>query len=312
MTIQINRTLLITILIIALVLAGFYASFKAIQALRRFTALVYSPLDREVEKPALGVPGKIENIAAAAGDKTVSLAWSAPDKGKAAITHYRIYRSAGSKKESFLDLTKGLSYIDGNVENNVVYYYWISAVNDIGEGPLSSAVKVIPKGLNANQVPLVQPTTVVFSATAPFVITNLASAGGDSLISLAWSTPYNGGRTITHYKIYRRTANEAERFIANSYITVFTDFGLVNGVRYYYRVTAVNAIGESFYSNETSNIPRAITPVYQTIPVYQPISYVASTVTREPDAITNLSARVSDARIILSWSAPYDGGESID
>src|SRR5262249_4936251 len=74
-------------------------------------------------------------------------------------------------------------------------------------------------------------------------------------VSLSWA-PSSG---VTSYNIYRSTSSGGEgstpyrtRIAMNS----FTDTGLSNGTRYYYQVTAVNSVGQSSRSNETSATPQ--------------------------------------------------------
>ena len=62
----------------------------------------------------------------------------------------------------------------------------------------------------------------------------------------------------------------------------FTDSGLVNGVTYYYILTATNQIGESLPSPEAS-----ATPI--------------------PSTGTNLTALVAGSHVIISWPQTYVG-----
>ncbi|HWH71819.1 MAG TPA: fibronectin type III domain-containing protein, partial [Candidatus Sulfotelmatobacter sp.] len=65
----------------------------------------------------------------------------------------------------------------------------------------------------------------------------------------------------------------------------FTDSGLVNGVTYYYILTATNQIGESLPSPEVSATP------------YGPV----------PSTGTNLTASVTGSQLMVSWPATYVG-----
>ena len=93
--------------------------------------------------------------------------------------------------------------------------------------------------------------------TLPSAPLNLAATAGNAKIDLSWSAPSsNGGSAITNYRIYRRVASSVESLIATIGNTLaYTDVTAANGQTYYYRVTAVNSLGESPKSNEASATP---------------------------------------------------------
>ena len=96
--------------------------------------------------------------------------------------------------------------------------------------------------------------------TVPSAPRNLTATASSHTIRLSWSAPSStGGAPITSYKVYRGTSagGESSTPIATTTSTSFTNSGLSNGRRYYYRVAAVNSAGTSPKSNEVSAVPHS-------------------------------------------------------
>src|SRR5579872_4750357 len=128
------------------------------------------------------------------------------------------------------------------------------------------------------------------TVTVPGSPTGLTATAGNSQVLLSWNAPSsNGGSAITGYNIYRGVISGGEgttpvATVSGSTLS-YTDTGLTNGVTYYYKVTAVNSIGESAQSNEASASPTS-----------------TSTAPGSPTSLTANS--VSSSQINLSWTAP--------
>jgi PKD repeat protein len=97
------------------------------------------------------------------------------------------------------------------------------------------------------------------AGTPPGAPTGLTATPGTGQVSLSWQAPSsNGGVNITSYRVYRGTSSGNETLVtsggcSNLGITLScTDSGLTSGQTYYYKVSAVNAIGEGAQSNEAS------------------------------------------------------------
>ncbi len=94
------------------------------------------------------------------------------------------------------------------------------------------------------------PTADTAVTAAPTVLT--ASAPGRKIL-LSWNGPLG---MVTSYKIYRGTASGGETLYQSGLTSpTFTDLNVTAGTTYYYKVTAVNAAGESVLSNEASASP---------------------------------------------------------
>ena len=113
------------------------------------------------------------------------------------------------------------------------------------------------------------------------------------MLRLAWLAPTsNGGSAVTDY-IIQRSPNGTTGWVTISdgvnTNTAYTVTGLVNGTRYYFRVCAHNAVGNSSASNVANAIP-------------VPVPTAPRTLTAAP---TNLSGQVR-----LSWVVPTSNGGS--
>src|SRR6185503_12432848 len=124
------------------------------------------------------------------------------------------------------------------------YYYRVAAVNSVGEGTQSNEVSATP--VAAAQRP-----------AAP----SLSGTAGDSVVHLSWTAPPDGGAPITSYNLYRGTSAGGETLLSSvGNVTAFDDATALNGTKYYYRVAAVNSVGEGTQSNEVSAAPVAAPP----------------------------------------------------
>jgi PKD repeat protein len=105
-------------------------------------------------------------------------------------------------------------------------------------------------------------TASPIAGTVPDAPTGLAASGANGQVSLTWNAPANdGGVAITSYKVYRGTSSGTETLLTSggcsglANVTTCTDTGLTNGTKYYYKVSAVNSIGEGAQSTEASATP---------------------------------------------------------
>ena len=190
-------------------------------------------------------PSAPQSLQATAGNAQVSLAWTAPSSdGGSAITGYRVYRGTAPNPTVALtpDLGVVTSFLDSGRTNGQIYYYKVTALNAIGESVASNEANATPSA----------------PATAPSAPQSLQATAGNAQVSLAWTAPSsNGGSAITGYRVYRGTAPNPTVALTPDLgvVTSFLDTGRTNGQIYYYKVTALNAIGESVASNEANATP---------------------------------------------------------
>lgn len=155
----------------------------------------------------------------------VFLKWTNDFSGT--ITGYNIYRSsAGLDGFGSAIAVTDYQYIDTEVINGITYYYKISAVYN-GEGAFSVTKTVIP-------------------FAAPFAPKNLSATAAGSDVSLLWSdSNIRGTYDIAGYNIYRATAASGIYIPVSgsqptTTVTSYTDVGLIQGKRYYYKVIALD------------------------------------------------------------------------
>lgn len=118
---------------------------------------------------------------------------------------------------------------------------------------------------------------VTFTAGGPG---SPAAASGDAMVMLSWSAVTGA----SSYKIYWNTKGGVTTADASMAVTgvTYTHTGLINGVSYYYRISAVTGGGvESPLSDETSATPR------------QP----------KPATPQGLTAETSSGQVVLTWQA---------
>lgn len=178
-----------------------------------------------------------ENVSAAAGNGEVQLSWNAV----AGATDYRVFRTTnGTFGTTPIATVVTPGYLNTGLVNGTTYSYRVAAHNAGGDGPFSAVVSATP-------------------GAAPIAPTNLSASAGDAMVTLSWTAVANA----TTYNVYRSTTTngQANPPLATGVNTpAFVDSPVMNGVTYFYKVTAVNAFGEGMRSTEVSATPAAPTP----------------------------------------------------
>jgi fibronectin type 3 domain-containing protein len=211
--------------------------------------------------PEPTAPAAPAGLAATAGSGSVTLNWTA----SSGATSYNVYRGTAAGSESTTAIATGIanaSYADNGLSNGTTYYYKVAAVNGGGTSPLSAEVSATP-----------QPS-------APAAPTGLTATAGSGSVTLNW-TASSGA---TSYNVYRGTsaAGESTTAIVTGITSVsYSDTGLTNGTKYYYKVAAVNAGGTSPLSAEASATPEPSAPA----------------------APTGLTATAGSGSVTLNWTA---------
>ncbi len=176
-----------------------------------------------------------------------------------------------------------------------------TGTDGIGDAPYDITIG----GVNAfDEYPLMVPFEKgKLIQTPPTPPRNLKAETHDEYVVITWLAPsYDGGTPIIQFNIYRGVTEENLNLYTNILINTtepYGDYSFINlnvtlNHTYYYKVSAVNKIGESLLSNIAN-----ATPV--------PILYDV------PTAPQNLSAKSGDSYVVLLWDPPTsDGGAAIN
>lgn len=128
--------------------------------------------------------------------------------------------------------------------------------------------------------PRVTPPWAPRSATATDI------TGG---VRLTWDAPsYNGDGVVSGYRIYRQPVGGEEERITETQLLSYDDTGVEPGVEYVWRISAVNAAGES---NASARVSRS--------------SGIAV-----PGAVAAFQAFAANDKVVLRWLAPEATGGS--
>ena len=238
-------------------------------------------------EPASTAPSTPTGLTATAGSGQVSLSWTA---ASGAAT-YNVYRGTTSGGESTTPISTGLtgtSYVDTAVVAGTMYYYKVAAVNSVGTSALSSEASAKPS-----------------APTVPSAPTGLAATAGNAQVALSW-TASSGAAS---YNVYRGTTSggEASTPVATGVTsTSYTNTGLTNGTKYYFKVAAVNSAGTSAQSTEASATPANTGPATITPSIPDNSGYFTEEALNVscPSAITAISATITAK---ITTGATYDG-----
>ena len=225
-------------------------------------------------------------LTATPGSTQVALSWTAPiSNGGSAITDYVVEYSSngGSSWSTFTDGTSTVtSATVTGLTNGTAYTFRVSAVNAAGTGAASATVTATPR----TKPGAPQSVTAV---VAP------ASGVGSGQVKVSWSAPTsNGGSPITAYVVQRSTNGTTWATVATTGATARSHLatGLSNGIRYYFRVLARNAVGDTA-SATVSATPRT-----------------RPSAPRSVVAVVAPAPTVGSGQVGIGWLAPASTGGS--
>jgi hypothetical protein len=184
---------------------------------------------------AISAPMAPEGLNVTPGNDQVQLSWNAPlYDGGSSIIGYTLYWSV-DPNEGFTGIpVEGTTFLHQGLDDGSTFYYYVTAVNQIGEGAPS----------------MVLDATLVDQALVPSAPSNLTIGVDGDTIELSWDEPLDdGGSPIIEYTIYRGTDPSNLTEIGTVTNTSFVDKGTDAEVEYQYQVIATNDNGIGQPSN---------------------------------------------------------------
>lgn len=166
------------------------------------------------------------------GPANITITWQPPAENTHSrpVVEYRLWRSENGGPLLFAGSSTALSYRDADVNASRSYVYRVQARDASGTSSLSDLSTVAPP-----RVP-----------TAPRSPTATAGPGAGQL-TLRWLPPADaGGAEVYAYRLSRSTSSLGPFTpVTDVAGTSYLDSGLGNGRTWWYRLTALNAAGES-------------------------------------------------------------------
>jgi hypothetical protein len=171
----------------------------------------------------------------------VALSWPTPATFGSAVTGYQVWRgtSPGASARYVTVAASANGYVDTGVTSNTTYWYEVTAQSAAGESGKSGQFAATPRTGSAPGTP------ANFTVDPPTALVNNAAG-------LQWSVPDGGTYGVHEYKVYRGTAPGALQLYGRTTIQQYTDASAMDGVTYYYQVSAVSDAGESPRTVEVS------------------------------------------------------------
>ncbi len=246
----------------------------------------------EAEAQSSDVPNRPTNLLAHPSSPTrVDLFWNTPENdGGSSIIGYKIqYYKLPST--TFLDLVTNTgntttTYSHIGLTTDATYVYRVYSINSVGQSVNPSPEAIATPKSNSKpleNIPPNAPTSLSVKDMSP------------TSIELTWIKPAtNNGPPVTGYKIQvKEESGTYSTLVENtqSTNTKYTDTNLTTNTKYTYKISAINSVGASSTSNESSATPLSTSS--------QPVENIAPNPPRNLKAVAG-----SPTKIILSWKEP--------
>uniref|UniRef100_A0A182Q6R7 Fibronectin type-III domain-containing protein n=1 Tax=Anopheles farauti TaxID=69004 RepID=A0A182Q6R7_9DIPT len=156
-----------------------------------FTSMGAGPLSNPVQvKAQQGVPSQPSNFRATdVGETAVTLQWSRPTHSGENIVHYELYwNDTYANEQHHQRIPNTETYTLSSLYPDTLYYFWLSARSQRGEGATTPPIPVRTK----QYVPGAPPRNVTVEATSP------------TTINVSWLPPpvERSNGAIVYYKVF--------------------------------------------------------------------------------------------------------------
>ena len=213
-------------------------------------------------RAAGATPDTPANPRATAGDGYVTLSWTVSSEPEAENDRYEYRQKAGTGSYGSWRRISNLNR-NGNSRSH--------RVTGLTSGTYTFQVRAL-RGTAPDETPsdASNEVTVTLSAATvpPGAPTNVIATPGNAQVTLSWSAPASdGGAAISRYEYKQETTrggNLGRWTTTGGTGTSYTVAGLTNGTTYYFRVRAVNRVGDGPASVEASTTP-ALTAIDTTL-----------------------------------------------
>jgi hypothetical protein len=199
-------------------------------------AIAYLPSSRDV----------VVNTTVLGGNDPVRLRWYDPTAGTYTII------SASEARQNNRPVAYPAAHPDGRSD-------WVLVVDLAGGMTPPTTTTILPTTTAVEPTTTDSPTTTILPATVPGAPRSLTATSANEAASLTWMEPlFDGGAAITDY-IVQRSADRRRTWTTiddgvSTALTVTVD-GLTNGDRYWFRVAAINRVGQGPWSSRVRVIP---------------------------------------------------------
>ena len=233
------------------------------------------------------LPKTVGIVTAIRGNALVDLSWNAIS-GDTTVTGYLVEKSIDNISWTVdILLNPTTFYSSLNLNNNTLYYFRVSAINNVGIGIPSCIVSVIPsivydEPTNEITISRVIPINNNDSTIITYTLIGNQNIIDDTAYIFTVTANNKNGSSISS-----APSNPIIPAIIPDTITGNSNF--TYGTPYIFNVTAKNINGPSIPSNDSNSI-------------------IISTI---PDAPTTITGISENRQVIVSWNAPTNNGGSV-
>jgi fibronectin type 3 domain-containing protein len=196
-------------------------------------------------------PPPPQNVRASLQTDHVSLQWDPPVRVSVlhnysdTVAYYRIYKGTSEKDLTYFTSSTGPAFNDYNVSANRGYFYQITAVQAGDTESTPAGTVTIQETAMKDDGKEGGLTHEEYRSLSPPAPENLTVVFRIDHIELRWdapvvaSVPHTFSDIVSHYRIYKGTAENNLSYLTSTTGPAFNDFSVSANRRYFYQITAV-------------------------------------------------------------------------